>query len=68
MQNPIEQTPRLLEATAKAAEGTSDNQSLIILITGFVVVFLVLLLLIGYWKSALVLLRQRFRKCQEEQS
>lgn len=43
MQNSIEQV-------TKAAEQTTGNQSIIILITGFVVVFLVLLLLIGLIK------------------
>ena len=46
---PFVQTAELLSATAKSSV-QSDNQSVIILITGFTVVFLVLLLLIGIIK------------------
>ncbi len=41
---------QIVNSAAKTAEEAPDNQSLIILITGFVVVFLVLLLLIGIIK------------------
>lgn len=49
MNVPFAQAPTLLSAAAKTSE-KSDNEAVIILITGFVVVFLVLLLLIGIIK------------------
>ena len=50
MENSFEQATQVLESTTQAAENASANQSIIILITGFVVVFLVLFLLIGIIK------------------
>ena len=49
MNVPFAQAARLLSASAKAS-AESDNMSVIILITGFVVVFMILLLLIGIIK------------------
>ncbi|MBE6738197.1 MAG: OadG family protein [Ruminococcus sp.] len=46
----IEQTTQVLNDTQKVAEESSGNESVIILVTGFVVVFMVLLLLIGIIK------------------
>lgn len=46
----VEQTTSIIENTQKAARESGANESVIILVTGFVVVFLVLLLLIGIIK------------------
>ena len=49
MQKAIIETTQALEETAKNATA-SDNQEVVILITGFVIVFMLLLLLIGFIK------------------
>lgn len=61
MQNAIFKAVQTVNTVNVASEQSSDNQSVVILITGFVVVFLVLLLLIGIIKiySAIVYAAQK---------